>query len=56
MKRIVHRAKNFHEADEWDIKQHIKMTPAERQEISRLLKVKYYGENNPDVRQQSKRE
>jgi hypothetical protein len=53
MKRVVHKAKNFCEADEWDIKQHISMSPIQRQEISRMLKTKYYGENNPDVRHQS---
>jgi len=56
MKRVVHKAKNFYEADAWDIKQHISMTPMQRQKISRMLKTKYYGENNPDVRQQSSKQ
>ena len=50
MKRVVHKAGNFLEADEWDIRQHINMTPEERQGISRLLRIRFYGENNPDVR------
>lgn len=50
MKRVVHKAGNFLEADEWDIRQHINMTPEERQGISRQLRIKFYGENNPDVR------
>lgn len=50
MKRVVHKARDFLEADEWDIRQHISMTPEERQEVSRLLRIRFYGENNPDVR------
>lgn len=53
MKKTVHKSKNFRDADEWDIKQHISMTAEERQRISRLLKIKYYGKNNPDVREKS---
>ncbi|MCD6516782.1 MAG: hypothetical protein J7L72_05105 [Candidatus Aminicenantes bacterium] len=53
MKRIVHKAKNFNDAEKWDILQHISMTAEERQRISRLLKTKYYGKHNPDMRQRS---
>jgi len=53
MKRVVHKARSFREADKWDIRQHISMTPEERQEVSRLLRIRYYGPNNPDVREKT---
>ncbi len=43
-------ADSFREAEEWDIRQHISMTPEERQEVSRQLRIRYYGEDRPDVR------
>jgi len=53
MKRVVHKAKNSSDAEKCDIIQHISMTAEERQRISRLLKIKYYGKSNPDVRENS---
>ena len=50
MKRVVHKARNFKEAQKWDIMQMIKMTPDERQKAARALKDRYYGRNRPDVR------
>jgi len=51
MERIVHKAKNHQEAEDWDIEQSIRMTPAERQQIAKALKDKFYGKNCPDVRE-----
>ncbi len=51
MERVVHKAKNHTEADEWDIQQSISLTPAERQRIARKLKERVYGKNTPDVRE-----
>lgn len=50
MKPIVHKAKNFQEAEAWDIEQQLKMTPEERQKIAKTLRERFYGKNNPDVR------
>lgn len=50
MEPIVHKARNFREAEAWDIEQQIRMTPEERQEIAKELREKYYGKNAPDVR------
>ena len=51
MKRIVNISKNFKDADEWDISQHIKLTSEERQKIAKILKIKFYGKKNKDVRE-----
>ena len=51
MKRIVNIAKNHKEAREWDIKQSVSITPAERQAIVKQLKNRVYGKEVPDVRQ-----
>jgi hypothetical protein len=50
MDRTFNKAKNFKEAEEWDIKQQINMTPRQRQKIAKELKRRYYGSNPPDVR------
>ena len=51
MKRIVNIARSFKEAEEWDIKQQISMTPDERLQISRILRERVYGKNCVDVRE-----
>ena len=51
MKRIVNISRNAREAEEWDIRQHISMTPEERQEAARILKERVYGRDCPDVRE-----
>ncbi|GAB4335082.1 MAG: hypothetical protein Kow0037_14430 [Calditrichia bacterium] len=51
MKRIVHKAKNYREAEEWDILQQVRMSPEERQKIALALKRKVYGSRNLDVRE-----
>ncbi len=50
IKPIVNKAKNFKEAEEWDIQQQIQMTPEERQKVAKKLKERVYGKNPPDVR------
>lgn len=54
MEPIIHKAKNFREAEAWDIEQQIRMTPEERQKIARQLRERYYGENLPDVRDKNR--
>lgn len=51
MKRVVNVAKNFKEAEEWDIKQILEMSVEERQQAADWLKQKAYGKDNPDVRE-----
>lgn len=51
MERVVIISKNAKEAEEWDIKQNLSMTPQERQEAARILKERVYGKNVPDVRE-----
>jgi len=50
MKRVVNIAKNFKEAEEWDIIQQINMTPKERQRIVKELKNKVFGNKVKDLR------
>lgn len=50
MKRIVNKAKNFIEAEDWDIKQNIRISSKERQNIARRLKERVYGKDVLDVR------
>ncbi|HLR24437.1 MAG TPA: hypothetical protein VK112_01135 [Fodinibius sp.] len=54
MKRTVHIAKNYKEAEQWDIQQILRMSPEERQQASAALKKRVYGNNNPDVREGQK--
>ena len=51
MERIVHIAKSFEEAEQWDIEQNLAMTPEERLEAAKELKERVYGKNSPDVRE-----
>jgi len=50
MERIVHKAKSFKEAEEWDIMQQINLTPEQRQEVARELEEQVYGSDTVDVR------
>lgn len=50
MESIVHKARNFKDAEEYDIKQHTEMTPYERQAAAKALRERFYGKNLPDVR------
>jgi len=50
MDRTVVKYRSFHEAEEAEINQQIKLSPEERQEIARILKLKVYGESPPDIR------
>ena len=50
MEKIVHIAKSFEEAEQWDIQQNISMTPEERLEGAKKLKERVFGKDQPDVR------
>ncbi len=49
MKRIVHKAKNFQEAQKWDIRQQVSLSPQERQQIAKALKIKAYGPKPSEI-------
>jgi len=51
MERVYHKSKSYKEAEEWDILQHIKMTPEERQHVAAELRKRVFGEHCPDVRE-----
>ena len=51
MERIVHKARGFRAAAEWDIEQQVRMTPRERREVARQLRLRVYGSNTKDVRE-----
>jgi hypothetical protein len=50
MDRTVAKFKSFKDAEEAEILSQIKLSPEERQDIARILKIKVYGEKNPDIR------
>lgn len=50
MDRTVAKFKSFKDAEEAEILSQIKLSPEERQDISRILKIRVYGENPPDIR------
>ena len=54
VKKVFNKAKNHKEAELWDIRQQINMTPEERQRIARELKNRYYGVRTIDVREKKK--
>ena len=50
MERVFRESKSFKQAEEWDILQHISLTPEQRQEASEQLRARVYGNHAPDVR------
>lgn len=51
LKRIVNIARTRKEADEWDVRQQLSLTPNERQKIAKILKEKYFGKNSKDLKE-----
>ena len=51
MEKIAQKFRSFQEAEEWDIFQQIRMTPSQRQAIAKKLRDRFFGKNNPDVRE-----
>lgn len=49
MERIAHVASTFAEADDWDVKQCLAMSPNERMQASRIIKDRLYP-NSEDIR------
>lgn len=46
MERIVHISRSFEEAEEWDIRQNLAMTPEERLDLLQRLRDEYYTFKN----------
>jgi hypothetical protein len=50
MKWVVHKAKSFKEADEWDIQQQVSMTPEQRLAAAKVLRDRAYPSDTKDIR------
>lgn len=50
MERIVHKFKNFKEAEAWDMDYYLNLRPDERIQIARELQRRFYGSDPIDVR------
>jgi hypothetical protein len=48
--RIVHKARDFEAAAQWDREQHLSLSPQERLRAARLLKDRAFPPDSPDVR------
>jgi hypothetical protein len=51
IERVFHKARNFKEAEEWDVSQYLQMTPEQRQAVASALKIRFFGAHAPDVRE-----
>jgi hypothetical protein len=51
MERVVNISKNHKSAGKYDILQQISMSVEERQQASKILRIRYYGNNCKDVRE-----
>ena len=54
MKRVYHKAKDFKDAEEWDILQQMRMTSEERQDVAKALRERVYGQKTIDVKESKK--
>lgn len=54
MKRVVHKSHNFSEAELWDIRQQVSLSPEERQKAAKELKSRVFGKKTRDVRDRQK--
>jgi hypothetical protein len=53
--RVVHKARSFAEAEEWDILQNVRMSADERRHAALELKRRVFGDKQPDVRESTRR-
>ena len=51
MERILNKTNSFKEAEDWDVLQHIGMTPEQRQDVAARLRERVYGIDVPDVKE-----
>jgi hypothetical protein len=50
MQRVVKKSHEFADAEQWDILQHVRMAPEERQQAALALRRRVYGKRPADVR------
>jgi len=55
MKPVYHKARNFNEAEEWDIIQNLEMSAEERQNAAKELRIRVYGRKPLDVKESHRR-
>jgi adenylylsulfate kinase-like enzyme len=55
IKRVVHISHNFVDAELWDIKQQVSLSPEERQKAAKELKSRAFGIAVRDVRARPKK-
>lgn len=51
MERVVHVAKNYEDADKYDRRQSLELSASERIFLARKLRVRVFGNKNPDIRE-----
>ena len=49
--KLFPTVKNFQEAEDWDIEQHLNMTSEQRQNIAKELRRRVYGDKPIDVKE-----
>ena len=55
MERVVHKAASFDEADDWDVRQQLAMSPQERLLAARELQRRFYGPHPIGLREWHKK-
>ena len=56
MERTVHKSHDVEAATEWDVHQHLSLSPQERLCAARTLKERVFSSDAPDVRECHKTE
>lgn len=51
IERTVHKSRDFKAATEWDVHQHLSLSPQERLRAARTLKERAFPSDAPDVRE-----
>jgi hypothetical protein len=50
MRKVVRKSHSFEAAEWWDIRQHVSLSPEERQKAAKELRHRVFGKNARDVR------
>lgn len=56
IERTVHKSHDFETAMDWDVRQHLSLSPQERLRAARMLKERVFSSDAPDVRECHKTE
>ena len=51
MERVVKKSRSFREADRWDMRQNLALTPEQRIQIAHALRKRAYPGKHKDVRE-----